>query len=118
MGNSISYVKIISAILKTTRATGWEEIKTKINVIFLKDIYLFFYFPQVWSEVSPLTFTRKYSGSVDIDIRFEKYWHGDNNPFDGQGQTLAHAFFPQFGGDAHFDDDEPWTINLPDGKVF
>ncbi|VDI66570.1 matrix metalloproteinase-14 (membrane-inserted) [Mytilus galloprovincialis] len=72
----------------------------------------------VWSEVSPLTFTRKYSGSVDIDIRFEKYWHGDNNPFDGQGQTLAHAFFPQFGGDAHFDDDEPWTINLPDGVDF
>ncbi|CAG2251876.1 MMP14 [Mytilus edulis] len=60
---------------------------------------------------------KKYSGPVDIDIRFEKYWHGDNNPFDGQGQTLAHAFFPQFGGDAHFDDDEPWTINLPDGKV-
>lgn len=72
----------------------------------------------VWSEVSPLTFTKRETGAVDIDIRFEKYWHGDNNPFDGQGQTLAHAFFPQFGGDAHFDDDEPWTINLPDGVDF
>lgn len=72
----------------------------------------------IWSDVSPLTFVRYESGSVDIDIRFEKSWHGDNNPFDGQGQTLAHAFFPQYGGDAHFDDDEPWTINVPDGVDF
>ena len=24
---------------------------------------------------------------------------------------MAHAFFPEFGGDAHFDDQELWTIN-------
>merc|ERR1712029_1277750 len=65
----------------------------------------------VWSEHTDLKFVRKRSGKVHIDIRFEKREHGDGDPFDGSGGTLAHAFFPVFGGDAHFDDDEPWTIN-------
>ena len=25
--------------------------------------------------------------------------------------VVAHAFFPEFGGDAHFDDEELWTID-------
>jgi len=48
-----------------------------------------------------------------IEIRFTVLNHRDGLPFDGPGQSLAHAFFPQFGGDTHFDDDESWSI---DGK--
>lgn len=70
-----------------------------------------------WGKVTPLTFTQV-TGKPDIDIRFEKRWHGDNNPFDGEGKTLAHAYFPRYGGDAHFDDDEKWTINIAKGINF
>ena len=64
---------------------------------------------KVWSDVSNLKFQRKSSGSIHIEIRFESGEHGDGDPFDGPGQTLAHAFFPVYGGDAHFDDDEKWS---------
>eukprot|EP00088_Acartia_fossae_P048168 TRINITY_DN5249_c0_g1_i2.p1 TRINITY_DN5249_c0_g1~~TRINITY_DN5249_c0_g1_i2.p1 ORF type:complete len:568 (-),score=109.75 TRINITY_DN5249_c0_g1_i2:168-1871(-) len=66
---------------------------------------------QLWQDVSSLTFTNRKSGSVHIDIRFEEYEHGDGDPFDGPGGTLAHAFFPQYGGDIHVDESEQWTIN-------
>ncbi|KAI4487929.1 hypothetical protein M0802_011691 [Mischocyttarus mexicanus] len=65
----------------------------------------------IWSQYTDLTFTVKSSGSVHIDIRFEIGEHGDGDPFDGRGGTLAHAYFPVYGGDAHFDDAEQWTIN-------
>ncbi|XP_039295486.1 stromelysin-2 isoform X2 [Nilaparvata lugens] len=69
----------------------------------------------VWGEVTPLTFTKKSSGPVHIEIRFERGEHGDGDPFDGPGGTLAHAFFPIYGGDAHFDDAEKWTVNTRSG---
>jgi len=46
-----------------------------------------------------------------IQIGFTVLDHKDGNPFDGPGRTLAHAFFPQFGGDTHFDDQESWSID-------
>merc|ERR1719385_221813 len=69
----------------------------------------------MWQEATGLTFERKDSGSVHIEIRFESYEHGDGDPFDGPGGTLAHAFFPQYGGDVHMDDTERWAINTYDG---
>jgi len=64
----------------------------------------------MWERASPLTFRRS-SGRVNIEIRFETGAHGDEDNFDGPGGVVAHAFFPEFGGDAHFDDQELWTIN-------
>lgn len=69
---------------------------------------------RVWSDVSSLSFVRTY-GRPDIEIVFAKGEHGDGNPFDGAGGTLAHAYFPQYGGDAHFDDSESFTFNMSSG---
>ena len=65
---------------------------------------------KVWSDVTNLKFEKIFSGDAHIEIRFEEGNHGDDDPFDGEGGTLAHAFFPIFGGDAHFDDEEDWTV--------
>ncbi|XP_044517322.1 matrix metalloproteinase-9 [Gracilinanus agilis] len=66
----------------------------------------------LWSRVTPLTFTRVSSGEADILIQFGTREHGDGYPFDGKDGLLAHAFPPGPGiqGDAHFDDDEFWTL--------
>uniref|UniRef100_A0A8B9E6W2 Matrix metallopeptidase 7 n=1 Tax=Anser cygnoides TaxID=8845 RepID=A0A8B9E6W2_ANSCY len=65
----------------------------------------------VWSDVTPLKFKKVPWGYADIVIRFARREHGDGYPFDGRGNTLAHAFAPGegIGGDAHFDDDERWS---------
>ncbi|XP_056417550.1 matrilysin-like [Hyla sarda] len=65
----------------------------------------------VWSQVTPLRFTKVNSGDADILIQFRARTHGDSNPFDGQSGVLAHAYAPGngIGGDAHFDEDERWT---------
>jgi len=72
---------------------------------------------QLWAQASGLEFIHAGDNaiSVDIEIRFESYEHGDGDPFDGSGGTLAHAFFPLFGGNVHMDDSEVWTINSAEG---
>ena len=72
----------------------------------------------MWSDVSGLSFQHVSSSyrQAHISIRFERRSHGDDNPFDGPGQTLAHAFFPSSGSDIHFDSDEPWSSGIPHGE--
>ncbi|XP_071953418.1 macrophage metalloelastase-like [Antedon mediterranea] len=70
----------------------------------------------IWAKQTALSFKRQNSKrGADIVIQFAKGSHGDGNPFDGIGGTLAHAYFPQFGGDAHFDDAERFTLNSYSG---
>ncbi|KAG5270064.1 hypothetical protein AALO_G00188260 [Alosa alosa] len=72
---------------------------------------------KVWSDVTPLTFSRIMDGEADIMINFGRNEHGDGYPFDGKDGLLAHAFAPGpgIGGDSHFDDDEQWTLG--EGQV-
>lgn len=58
-----------------------------------------------------MKFVYKPRGRTDIEILFAKGAHGDGEPFDGQGRILAHAFFPRYGGDVHFDASEHWSPN-------
>ncbi|NXA66627.1 MMP7 protein, partial [Mohoua ochrocephala] len=74
----------------------------------------------VWSDVTPLQFRRVHTSHADIEIGFARREHGDGYPFDGRGNTLAHAFAPGegIGGDAHFDDDEKWSDINQDVNLF
>jgi len=72
---------------------------------------------QLWQQhIRNLDFKEQLgAGEADIKIYFEKGEHGDGEPFDGPGGTLAHAFFPKWGGDVHMDDTEKWTLKTHRG---
>ncbi|XP_072241477.1 matrix metalloproteinase-15 [Leuresthes tenuis] len=77
---------------------------------------------EMWRRVTPLTFKElpaesNVNGSQaelsDILMLFASGFHGDMSLFDGEGGSLAHAYYPGpgIGGDTHFDADEPWTLD-------
>ena len=45
----------------------------------------------VWEKATNLEFERRSIGYVNIELRFEMRYHGDDDPFDGEGGTLANA---------------------------
>jgi peptidoglycan hydrolase-like protein with peptidoglycan-binding domain len=73
----------------------------------------------LWSSVTPLTFQEvDMQQNPDFVIRFVSGNHGDDSPFDGVGNVLAHAFYPppnggDIAGDAHFDEGETWSVAIP-----
>lgn len=78
-----------------------------------------------WARYGNIKFKRVYDPSADIIVAFGNGYHGDQYPFDGPGNILAHAFYPyeydSYGGDIHFDDDENWrenAANLHEGVDF
>ncbi|XP_059191509.1 matrix metalloproteinase-15 [Centropristis striata] len=77
-----------------------------------------------WRRVTPLTFEElpaennisinsSQAQLADILLLFASGFHGDMSLFDGEGGSLAHAYYPGpgIGGDTHFDADEPWTLD-------
>lgn len=77
----------------------------------------------VWRRATPLTFEEipaennntnisSQGQLADILLLFASGFHGDMSLFDGEGGSLAHAYYPGpgIGGDTHFDADEPWTL--------
>jgi len=76
---------------------------------------------KVWSDASQLKVNELTSGNPDIKVDFFEGDHGDNDPFDGPGKVLAHAYFPgnyDLAGDVHFDDEESFTRKQNTGINF
>ena len=73
-----------------------------------------------WTRYVELTLTVSQSSGADrgLDISFMRGAHGDGYPFDGQGGSLAHTFYPNppnpepLAGDLHLDWDEPWRTGV------
>jgi hypothetical protein len=68
----------------------------------------------LWAAQTPLTFTEVDDPSqADILVSWARGDHGDGDPFDGPGDVLAHASYPNPYRERqvilHFDDDERWV---------
>lgn len=68
----------------------------------------------LWGAQTPLKFSEAASASsADIVIEWAVGDHGDGDPFDGPGDVLVHASFPNPYDKSqvflHFDDDEHWV---------
>jgi len=73
---------------------------------------------QFWSNASSLTFIETMTKTAEIQMNFFTRDHGDVSAFDGPGGVLAHAFYPIYGGELHWNGDESWTINSYQGTLY
>ena len=61
----------------------------------------------MWHQASGLTFVRRSPGdTVDIEIRFENYYHGDEDAFDGPGGNTM----TQNENTSAIDDQDKWLM--------
>lgn len=69
-----------------------------------------------WQQVIPIDFVEVgTANNPHFTIGWFVGQHGDSSPFDGVGNTLAHAFYPPpcggvHAGKMHFDDAEQWAL--------
>src|SRR5512143_2968785 len=83
---------------------GWQDVRDAFGI---------------WAAQTPLTFTETNDANqADIVVSWETGDHGDGDPFDGPGDVLAHASYPNpYQREQvilHFDDDETWADNPPE----
>ncbi|VDN07979.1 unnamed protein product [Thelazia callipaeda] len=67
----------------------------------------------LWENVIDVIFVERQYEKADIEVMFATFDHGDNYPFDGQGNELAHAFYPDdriHYGQTHINDSDPWPM--------
>jgi hypothetical protein len=69
---------------------------------------------QLWADQTPLRFDEVADpAQADILVGWASGEHGDGDPFDGPGDVLAHASYPNPYSDRqvilHFDNDERWV---------
>ena len=70
-----------------------------------------------WAGLIPRTFPQTSTTSnAQFQVNFVTGDHGDGFPFDGSGNILAHAFYPQ-DGRIHFDDAESWALSHGGGNT-
>lgn len=71
-----------------------------------------------WTGATSGLAISKVGSGGDIVLSFAVGDHGDGYPFDGVNGVLAHAFYPPYGGDVHFDDSETWSSSGSGGYHF
>lgn len=89
-------------------ANGTEQLEGDIERDLIRRAFA------LWSDHIPLTFTEvSSSAAADIVVGWAVRDHGDGDPFDGPGDVLAHASFPNPYDNSevilHFDDEERWV---------
>jgi len=103
-GRTLDYNTVLNVMRQAFRY--WEEI---VNINFVEV-----------SKSKVDTSDEYKKENIEILVSFVSGYHNDPYPFDGEGGTLAHAFYPHsnkgLSGDVHFDDAEPFTSMSAKGR--